>query len=179
MHSIIEKYDLFIKDQISHQERAAVLNAEKQDEMRAHSYAERAKKLQEMWSEIQAVASSHPMPNIEAKFHLTPDELAGLPDELIKELGITDSDRKEYLLVELINKLGGITSINKLLVAIYNQTGEVEKRSRLVGRLYRMQNKGMIYTTPDRKGIYATQPIPDGYFDSRDEDSVNDDAVEE
>lgn len=179
MHSIIEKYGLFIKDQIAHQERAASHYTEKQDEMRALAYTSRAEKLREMWSELQEVAQTYLAPNAEAQFHLLPHEVEGLPDELIKELGITDSDRKEYLLIELINKLGGITSINKLLVAIYHETQEVEKRQRLVARLYRMQNKGLIYTTSDRKGIYATKPIPEGYFDSRDEESVGDDAVEE
>ncbi|MGO3892411.1 MAG: hypothetical protein ACTJHW_15680 [Paenalcaligenes sp.] len=179
MSSIIEKYDLFIKDQISHQERSAAHYAEKQDSVRAASYADRAQKLEEMWHAVtEALQDVQPF-NKEAQFHLAADELEGLPEELIKELGISESDRKEFFLIELINKLGGITSINKLLVLIYKESGEIEKRVRLVARLYRMQNKGMIYTTPDRKGIYATQPIPDGYFDSRDEDSVNDDAVEE
>lgn len=178
MQSIIEKYDLFIKDQILHQERAAVHYAEKQDEIRALAYQDRAKKLQEMWSDIQSAIQSYPPPSIEAQFHLSPEELEGLPDDLIKELGITDSDRKEYLLIELINKLGGITSINKLLVSIYSETKEVEKRTRLVARLYRMQNKGLIYTNSDRKGVYSTKPIPDGYF-SKDLEEDSDESIEE
>lgn len=175
MYSIIEKYDLFIKDQISHQERAAAHYTEKEDEIRAQSYADRANKLQEMWSEIKTAAQSYPSPSIESQFHLSPDEIEGLPDDLIKELGITNSDRKEYLLVELINnKLGGITSINKLLVAIYKETKEVEKRTRLVARLYRMQNKGLIYTSSIRKGVYSTKPIPDWYFGTTEEEEVDD-----
>ena len=178
MQHIIEKYDLFIKDQIAHQERASIHCAEKQDEIRALAYQDRAKKLQEMWFDIQNAAQSYPQPSIEAQFHLLPEELEGLPDDLIKELGITESDRKEYLLIELINKLGGITSINKLLVALFKETQEVEKRSRLVGRLYRMQNKGLIYTSSDRKGVYATKPIPDGYF-SKDLEEDSDESIEE
>ena len=178
MQSIIEKYDLFIKDQIAHQERSAAYYAEKHDEMRALAYQDRAKKLEEMWSDIQSAAQAYPQPSIEAQFHLLPEELVGLPAELIKELGINESDRKEYLLIELINKLGGITSINKLLVALFKETQEVEKRSRLVGRLYRMQNKGMIYTSPDRKGVYSTKPIPDGYF-SKDLEGDSDESIEE
>ncbi|MCQ9615951.1 hypothetical protein L1889_03890 [Paenalcaligenes niemegkensis] len=179
MLSIIEKYDLFVKDQIAHQERTAVYYAEKNDRIRADGYADRAEKLQEMWSAVTDAIQSIPSPNKEAQFHLSPDDLAGLPDELVKELGITDSDRKEYLLIDLINNLGGIASINKLLISIYKETGEIEKRTRLVARLYRMQNKGMIYTTSERKGVYSTTPIPDGYFDTKDLEDGADEVVDE
>lgn len=176
MHSIIDKYDLFIKDQISYQERSAEYHAEKHDEIRASAFSDRAKKLQELWSDIKKTAQGYPQPSVESQFHLLPEDLEGLPDELIKELGITESDRKEFLLIKLINKLGGIASINKLLVEIFKETQEVEKRARLIGRLYRMQNKGLIYSTSDRKGIYSTKPIPDGYFSKETEEP--DEAVE-
>lgn len=41
-----------------------------------------------------------------------------------------------------------------------------------------MQNKGLIYTSPDRKGVYATKPIPEGYF-SKDLEDAPDERIEE
>lgn len=180
LSSIIEKYDLFIKDQIAYQERAATQYLEREDTLRAAAYADRAKKLQELWSDIEEQQRSLPVVSRDAQLHLSADDLEGLPPELVKELGITESDRKEFLLIELINRMGGIASLNKLLIAIYRETKEVEKRSRLVSRLYRMQNKGMIYSTPDRKGVYSTQPIPEGYFSVKEAgEDEQDDALTE
>ena len=48
-----------------------------------------------------------------------------------------------------------------VVVHIYNATGEIEKRSRLSSRLSRMQRKGLLFSVPKSKGIYATRPMTD------------------
>lgn len=173
--AIIDKYELFIKEQVEYQERKASYFKRKDDLLRAETYADRAKLFKEMWSEVSTALEDASLPeSTEASLHLTPDEIKDLPPELIKELGITDSERKEFLLLELIEKLGGIASINKLLVGIYRETGEVERRTRLVARLYRMQQKGMLYSAPERKGVYSLKPIPVESFDSEEEEDLED-----
>ena len=118
---------------------------------------------------IEEAALPAPTP----KVHLTPNDLDGLPEELMKELGLSESDRKEMLIVELIDKVGGVASINRILVEIYNATGEIEKRARLSSRLNRMQRKGLLFSVPKSKGIYATRPVTDALGED-DADDVED-----
>lgn len=129
--------------------------------------AEMGRVLEEGIEEAAALAAPAP------KVHLTPDDLEGLPEDLMKELGLSESDRKEMLVVELIDKVGGVASINRVLVEIYNATGEVEKRTRLSSRLNRMQRKGLLFSVPKSKGIYATRPVTDA-LSGDDADDVDD-----
>ncbi|WP_312535992.1 hypothetical protein [Acinetobacter variabilis] len=92
----------------------------------------------------------------ESPLYLTIEDLADLPPELINQLHITDSDKKDMYLVQLIDKCGGIISLDKLLIAIYKDSGEIYERNKLMARLYRMSQKGLIYTHPSKKGQYST-----------------------
>lgn len=163
MPSIIDKYDSFVKEQILHQEKQADRQLARSDEKRAQAYRARAFMLREMWSELSAALAQRTSGSVsdidELSLRLTPDEIRDLPDELLEQLSISESDRKDFLIVDIINDLGGMTSVDKILVTLYRKTGEVEKRTRLVSRLYRMQQKGLIYPSATRKGVYATAPI--------------------
>lgn len=163
MPSIIDKYDSFVKEQILHQEKQADRQLARADEKRSQAYRARAFMLRELWDELTTAlahrAGGSPSDIDEASLRLTPDEIRDLPDELLEQLSISESDRKDFLIVDIINDLGGITSVDKILVTLYRKTGEVEKRTRLVSRLYRMQQKGLIYPSATRKGVYATAPL--------------------
>ena len=89
---------------------------------------------------------------------LTPDDLDGLPDELIRELSISDADKQEFSIVGIINDGGGILSLDKIMIGIFRKTGEVVRRTATISRLYRMAQKGLIYSVPMKKGFYATRP---------------------
>lgn len=166
MPSIIDKYDSFVKEQILHQEKQADRQLARSDEKRSQAYRARAIMLREMWTELAAAFATRPSGSVsdvdEASLRLTPDEIRDLPDELLEQLSISESDRKDFLIVDIINDLGGITSVDKILVTLYRKTGEVEKRTRLVSRLYRMQQKGLIFPSATRKGVYATSPLEEG-----------------
>lgn len=88
--------------------------------------------------------------------YLTTQDLEDLPPELIEQLNITDSDKKDMYLSKLIDKCGGIISLDKLLIAIYKDSGEIYERNKLMARLYRMSQKGIIHTHPSKKGQYST-----------------------
>ncbi|MEB6661349.1 hypothetical protein MXL91_07850 [Achromobacter ruhlandii] len=173
MASIIEKYDSFVKDQILHQEKQADRQLARSDEKRSQSYRARAVMLREMWAEITSAlshrASGSPAEIEEVSLRLTPEEIRDLPEELLEQLSISESDRKDFLIVDIINDLGGVTSVDKILVALYRKTGEVEKRTRLVSRLYRMQQKGLIFPSSSRKGVYATTPLNESLTSSSEE----------
>ena len=87
------------------------------------------------------------------------NELEDLPPELMAELSITDSDKLDYSIAELIEKSGGVASLDRILVDIYKLTGEILKRTTLNARLYRMMQKGLVYSVPTKKGVYSSTPI--------------------
>lgn len=89
------------------------------------------------------------------------DEIEGLPDELLAELSISKSDKSELNIRALIEELGGIASLDRLLVGLFKKTGEVMKRANLNARLYRMAQKELIYNIPGKKGVYSTKPTND------------------
>ncbi|MGH6985380.1 MAG: hypothetical protein ACRED9_00880 [Caulobacteraceae bacterium] len=99
---------------------------------------------------------SHPQ-----RLSLTWEEIDGLPPEVLSELSVSDSDRLEFSLVSAIQALGGVTSLDKLIVHLFNETKEIHKRTPLNQRLYRMTQKGMIHSVPGRKGAYSVEPLSD------------------
>src|SRR5690606_37816426 len=84
-----------------------------------------------------------------------PKDLEGLPEELIAELSISESDREEFELLAIIEAGGGTMSLDQLLVAVYKKHGTIYERVKLNQRLYRMASKGALYSVPGRKGWYS------------------------
>jgi hypothetical protein len=161
MSAIIEKYGPFVKEQIDHNDRSA--SKFRSDEKRAQAYLSRAAMFRQMLVELEQSSGSAgvTVSYSEAAFRLSQEEIKDLPPELLSQLSLTESDKKEFLIAEIIDDLGGATSLDKILIAIFRRTNEVEKRVRLNARLYRMVNKGMIFAHPSRKGIYSTKPFPE------------------
>ncbi|MGX5700570.1 hypothetical protein ACWKWF_13425 [Acinetobacter kookii] len=91
----------------------------------------------------------------DSPLYLKPEDLEDLPPELLSQLNITESDKKDMYLMKLIEKCGGIISLDKLLIAIYKDSGEIYERNKLMTRLYRMSLKELIYTHPSKKGQYS------------------------
>lgn len=91
--------------------------------------------------------------------NLTPEDLEGLPPEVLQQLGLSESDYYEMELVRLINKVGGVISLDKLIVLLYKEKGEIVERTPINAKLYRMTKKGMIFSVPGRKGVYSTQSM--------------------
>lgn len=86
---------------------------------------------------------------------LTVNELAGLPPQLIKELGINKSRRIDIAIYSYI-KTQGTASISQILLHIYKELDLILGRANLTGRLYRMRKRGDIFVTT-KKGVYTTQ----------------------
>lgn len=100
-----------------------------------------------------------PPPNGPIQLSLRLEDIDGLPDELIQELSITDGDKMDFMIQALMNERSGVMSLDQLLVALYRKTGEVHKRANLNARLYRMANKGALFSVPGRKGVYSTREL--------------------
>lgn len=87
---------------------------------------------------------------------ITPDDIEGLPEDLVAELGLTESDHTEFEIVNIINKHGGTMSLDHLIIALYKQSKTIHRRKILTAKLYRMVNKGLIFNVPDKRGVYST-----------------------
>lgn len=92
-------------------------------------------------------------------FSLSPEDIEGLPAELIEELNLSSSDEAEFEIVNIIKKNGGVLSLDQLLIALYKETGEIHKRKLLVSKLYRMTTKGLIFNVPNKRAVYSASPI--------------------
>ena len=93
------------------------------------------------------------------RIQLTYEDVQGLPEELVKELNISDTDRQEMIIEHIIAASGGVLSLDKILIELYRRTGEIHKRNTLTSRLYRMAQRGTIYNVIGKKGVYSTYEI--------------------
>ena len=166
--SILAKHLSFVKEQVAVQgrlatryqkdERRSALHSASSESFRA--LADDLALADSKLDECAATASRRPEPK-QLRLSLTPQDVDGLPQELMAELSYSGGDKTEFALVQAIDKLGGIASLDQILVATYRATGEILKRTTLTSRLYRMAQRGLIFTVPSRKGVYSTTKFTD------------------
>lgn len=98
--------------------------------------------------------------------------LDGLPEELIAQLQISDADRFQWCVVDIINRTPDKTiSLEVLLIALYKVTGKIYERADLANRMSRLSRKGVAFPVPGRKAVYTTSPpIEFDPFSTEDED---------
>ena len=102
---------------------------------------------------VQSIASSP------RSLALSPEDIEGLPPELIEELSISDSDMADFAILSAVDEAGGVVSLDKLLILMFKKTGEIHKRAALNSRIYRMVQKGTMFAVPGRKGVYSTREL--------------------
>lgn len=94
---------------------------------------------------------------VDSPTQVGPEMLRGLPPELVEQLQISDTDRFQWQVVEIINRTPERTiSIEVLLIALFKATGKVHERLDLSNRIYRMARKGMVSSVTGKKGWYTT-----------------------
>lgn len=161
----IDTYLAFVKEQVGVQQKLAKKYEESPYRKGQHqSSAKSFSELAEFLSEIKDNGTSdtsylHRSSSPRKRMLLTFEEIDGAPDELLKELNLTDADKQDLLAEHIIAKSGGIQSLDKIMLYLWKKTGEVPKRSTLTSRLYRMVAKGMIFNVPGRKGLYSTYEV--------------------
>lgn len=139
---MLGKYGAFVNEQISLQRRLARKYSDTQWRKELHEktgqmFRDLGDDLVLIQSRLNDVESRDIKPeNIRKNISLSLEDIEGLPPELMQELSISDADRLEFTIVELINDAGGVLSLDKILIGLYRKTGEVHKRSTLTSRLY-------------------------------------------
>jgi hypothetical protein len=90
---------------------------------------------------------------------LTYEDIDGAPEDLLRELSLTEADKQDLLTEYIIAQAGGVLSLDKVMVELWKRLREVPIRNTLTSRLYRMVGKKMIYNVPGKKGYYSTYEL--------------------
>lgn len=163
--SILQKHFAVVKEQAEFHERKAgkdsTINA-----FRANLHKTTADKLKALYADLVEIDTALDAPKPEPaprkargpiQLSLSFDELSGLPEELIKEL--RGADKTEFAIINATEEAGGVITLDRLLIALYKNTGEIHKRESLTAILYRMGQKNLIFNVPGKKGIYSTEQL--------------------
>lgn len=153
----LEALTAFVNDQISFHHHIAEQAREAGDERRLTRHQTIMKRYADLvmvLSDYKERAKKPPQ-----RLALSWEEVQGLPPELLRELSVSDGDKLEFEVLKIMEDLGGVASLDRLLVALYQSTGEVHQRTWLNNRLYRMGQKEMLYSVPKRKGVYSLEPM--------------------
>jgi hypothetical protein len=162
----LEKFLPLVKDQaVFHEKMASRFgpNSKSPIPWRAEKHAETGAQFKELALAMEEAARAPAgVPGKPLKPHqlsLSFDEIQGLPDELLQELSFSEGDKTDYTILKTIEDAGGIASLDRILVSLYRETGEVMKRNTLTSRTYRMAQKGLLFSVPGKKGVYSTREL--------------------
>lgn len=147
----------FVNEQCEYQLARAEHYEKQHDPMRVDAYKKRAKQFQELADFIEKNCSQPSI--LSSSIYISPDDIKNIPPQLLAQLNISDSEKQDFNIIEAIDSVGGIASIDKILIAYFHKTQEILDRQKLMAKLYRMSNKGIVYSHPSKKGIYSTRPI--------------------
>lgn len=89
-------------------------------------------------------------------YGVTLEDLQNLPPTILNELNTRASFVLEWQIIDIINDLGGVASIDKIVISYWRKHETPLTRTLLNAKLYRMKHKGLLDSDPKRKGVYAT-----------------------
>jgi len=174
----IADYIEFVNNQVSYHLRQAdrLMSGSSVGDPRKQQAAKKHKEVAEKLQHIsQFLEKADDMPavvqedSVVSPFsHFLPDDLEGLPQELLDELNISESDQLELNVYKALEKAGGTLPVDKILIQLYRDTGKVFSRNKLAAKLYRMASKGRLVSEEER-GVYSLpdeKSIKQGTFSS-------------
>jgi hypothetical protein len=159
-------YVEFVKEQLSFQQRMAKRYAGSPHRVSLHLAT--AAKFEEILTLLQSLREKPAEPNSEQlsraplqrrQIMLSLDDLKDLPDALLDELNLSDSDKQDLLVESIVNDAGGVLSLDKIIVELYRRSGLINKRQIMISRLYRMVQRGLLYSLPTKRGVYSTYEL--------------------
>jgi hypothetical protein len=92
-------------------------------------------------------------------FSLNPLNMKDLPDDLSEELNVSQSDKEDAQILELLEIANRALDLNELLIGCFRKYNVKHKRNLLTARLYRLVKRGLVHNVG--KGTYALGPAPD------------------
>lgn len=88
--------------------------------------------------------------------NLEPSDIKDKPKELLDQLNINEATVINFSIISIIDNNKKVASADRIIVALYNQTGIIYKRKNMLSRLGRMVKKNQIYLVPNKKSMYTT-----------------------
>lgn len=161
----MENYLAFVKEQVGVQQKLAQKYEESPYRSGLHQKtAKNFADLADFLSEIQTKGTRDTSylnrgDSPRKRMSLTYEDLDGAPEELLKELNLSEADKQDLLIEYLIAQAGGVLSLDKIMVELYRRTHDVPKRNLITSRLFRMAGRGVIYNVPGKKGLYSTYEL--------------------
>jgi hypothetical protein len=168
--SILHKHIPFVKEQIDFQKRMEekFASEDPSNSFRVSLHRASREKFMALAADLDiadkeldkpAPTVSQNKPMVSLKLSVSSEELEGLPEELLKELSISQGDKSEFAIINIIDENGGMASLDQLIIGVFRKTGETFKRQAMTSKLYRMGGKEMVFSVPTKKGVYSTRPI--------------------
>lgn len=155
---IIEKHLDFVKSQIAYHKRQSEKLSKKTDSRSGRTCSNHNKVLEDLEGLLKFLESlPKDLKNTKTvlpSLHILPSDLEGLPEELLKELNISESDKQELEIIKVLENAGGVLTVDKLMIQLYRDTGMIHNRKQLAAKLYRMTAKGLLRSNPDKRGAY-------------------------
>lgn len=87
---------------------------------------------------------------------LRPGDLVNLPEQLRAQLQLSRNDHLDMSIYAALENLGGSATIEKLLIEFYRSQRTMINRKPLARRLHGLVERGVIFRTPGRRGLYHT-----------------------
>lgn len=134
-------------------------SSEKGEEKQAAVYGERIFHIQALVDEVEELRRiTKPIP---ASY----GDLSDLPPELMKELAGIKVDDLEQQIFTIVSSGGDEVDLDAILIELFRRFKVIQTRKFLQNKLWRMAQKGVIFSVPNRKGIYSAK-APKDDFDS-------------
>lgn len=92
----------------------------------------------------------------EATSALRPADLVNLPEQLREQLQLSRNDHLDMSIYSALESLGGSATLEKLLIELYRSQRKMINRKPLARRLHGLVERGVIFRTPGRRGLYHT-----------------------
>lgn len=101
-------------------------------------------------------------------------DLSDLPQAVLDELNLTKVDELEQQLRDIVASAdGGEIGLDAIIIELYRRHRIIEQRRFIMNKLYRMAQKGLIYSVEGRKGVYyLPKPSTPMAFDADLDDDV-------
>ena len=148
----------FVKEQIDFCQKqvSKLINSPAKGSRNCNGYQKRLVRFESLYADLEELSlkNSTREKNSEPRLNLTPADLEGLPQELINQLALSDSDKTEFLIIECVEDLGGIASLDQILICLYKKTNEIHERSKLNAKVYRAIQKNLLKSVEGKKAIY-------------------------
>ena len=156
--SNIAEHLAFVKEQIDFCKKqvSKLVNSHAKGSRSCNGYEKRLSRFESLYSFLEEMPLQNPkhLKDSEPRLNLTPSDLEGLPQELIDQLALSDSDKTEFLIIECVEELGGIATLDQILICLYKKTNEIHERSKLNAKVYRAIQKNLLKSVEGKKAVY-------------------------